>query len=250
MTSETPQRPPSPLRRVERAALLSDLHLHPDDPEGIGRFIQFARTLPGAVDELFILGDLFDAYVGAKHLRVPGYSPLVRAFDALCGNGVAVTLLKGNRDFLLGSDFTKATGARVAGDEDAFESGGRRFLLVHGDLFCINDLRYQAMRRRLRSPAMVFLSRTLPLSILLRIAARLRRTSMEEIAAKTPAEMGIVPSEVEKRLAEGYDEVVCGHVHDPQIVKLRRGTLTVLPAWPARPGTCRIIAGDVRFDAP
>ncbi|MFN0204981.1 MAG: UDP-2,3-diacylglucosamine diphosphatase [Planctomycetota bacterium] len=238
------------LRNVDRAALISDLHLHPGDPAGIDVFVRFARKLPGAVDELFILGDLFDAYVGTKHLKIDGYSPIVRALDSLMGNGVRVTLLKGNRDFLLDAGFTKATGAGVAGDEDAFMSGGKRFLVVHGDLFCINDIRYQSMRKKLRSPVIAAMSRTLPLPILLGIASRLRKTSAQEIATKTPAEMGIVNDEVSKRLAEGFDAVVCGHVHDPKTVNLQNGTLVVLPAWPAAPGTLWLKKGAMEFAGP
>lgn len=240
----------SPLRHIDRAALISDLHLHPADPGGIDVFVRFARKLPGAVDELLILGDFFDAYVGTKHLKIDGYSPLVRALDSLTGNGVRVTLLKGNRDFLLDEGFTKATGAGVAGDEDAFESGGKRFLVVHGDLFCIRDVRYQSMRRKLRSPLISAASRTLPLPVLLGIASKLRKTSAEEIATKTPAEMGIVNDEVSKRLGEGYDTVVCGHVHDPKTVNLQNGTLIVLPAWPAAPGTLWLKKGAMEFACP
>lgn len=236
-------------RQVSRAALISDLHLSTTDPATIAQFIQFTKTLPGRADELFILGDFFDAYVGVKHLRVEQYKSIVTAFHELIHKGVAVTLLRGNRDFLLNKQFERATGARVAGDEDAIASGGRKFLLVHGDLFCINDLRYQAMRRRLRSPWMRAAARVLPLSVSLRIAAKLRKASVAEIKTKTPAEMGIVDSEVVARLGEGHDVVICGHVHDPRTTTLQNGTLVVLPAWPAAPGTCWIEGGTVRFES-
>lgn len=240
---------PAP-RRVGRAAVVSDLHLADDDAAGIERFLALARRLPGRVEELLVLGDLFEAYVGSPHLRAEGYRGLVRALDALVGNGVAVTVLRGNRDFLLDAGFERATGARVAGDETAFESGGRRILCVHGDLFCTRDLRYQAMRRKLRSPLVPALAKTLPLPVLLGIARRLRRASMEEIAAKAASEMGIVDAEVERRLAEGHDTVICGHVHLPRRSRLAGGELVVLPAWPARPGTLWIDEGILRFDEP
>ncbi|MBL8696661.1 MAG: UDP-2,3-diacylglucosamine diphosphatase [Planctomycetes bacterium] len=235
------------LRRVDRAVIISDLHLTPNDPEGIDRFVALARKLPGAVQELFILGDLFEAYVGRKHLFVDGYRPVVRALDLLVSNGVAVTCLRGNRDFLLDEGFTKATGARVAGDEDTFVSGERRILAVHGDLFCVHDLRYQAMRAKLRRPWVRWASRTLPLPVLLRIAGGLRSKSRAEIAMKTTGEMGIVDAEVERRLAEGFDLVLCGHVHEPQSRRLGGGELVVLPAWPEPPGTLWLDRGALRF---
>lgn len=235
-------------REVASAALISDLHLSPEDPRAVEIFVNFTKKLPGAVRELFILGDLFEAYVGAKHLRVPGYAPVVAALRGLASAGISVTVLKGNRDFLLDSNFTKITGAAVAGDETSFTCGGKKFLLVHGDLFCIRDVRYQAMRRKLRSPMIQFASRSLPLFVSLRVAAKLRKTSMKEIQQKTPSEMGIVDSEVSARLAQGYDYVICGHVHDPRVTKLQNGTLVVLPAWPMEPGTCRIAGGVVSFD--
>jgi UDP-2,3-diacylglucosamine hydrolase len=236
------------LRSVARAAVVSDLHLTPDDAAALDRFLAFVRKLPGRVDALWILGDLFEAYVGTKHLRVPGYRALVHALDALAGNGVAVTCLHGNRDFLLDAGFTKATGARVAGDEDAFESGGKRILCVHGDLFCVRDRKYQAMRRKLRSPLVRAAARTLPLPVLLSFARKLRKTSAEAIAMKTSAEMGIVDSEVEARLREGFDVVICGHVHDPRRTALAGGELVVLPAWPSAPGALWIDRGVLRFE--
>ena len=239
----------APLRRLERAALISDLHLSPADPSGIERFAALTRALPGRADELLILGDLFDAFVGRKHLRVEGIRPVTDAIRALVGRGVAATCLWGNRDFLLDDAFERASGARVAGDEDRFESGGRRFLAVHGDLFCVRDVRYQAMRRKLRSPLVRAAARALPLSLSMRVAGGLRAKSRAEIAAKTPAEMGIVDAEVEARLAEGFDAVVCGHVHDPRTTALRGGTLVVLPAWPESPGTLWIERGATRFEA-
>jgi UDP-2,3-diacylglucosamine hydrolase len=246
----TGTRGPTSLRRVARAAVISDLHLSPADPRGIDTFAAFARKLPGRVDELFILGDLFEAYVGSKHLTIPPYQPVVRALDALVGNGTAVTCLRGNRDFLLDEGFTRATGARVAGDEEAFESGGVKFLCVHGDLFCTRDLRYQSMRRKLRSPWTARLSKVLPLGASLAIAGRLRKTSMAEVKAKTPGEMGIVDAEVSSRLREGYGVVLCGHVHDPRATDLDLGQLVVLPAWPEPPGTLWIHDGRMKFDLP
>jgi len=236
------------MRAVERAVVISDLHLTPADPAGIDRFEALARRLPGSADELLILGDLFDAYVGRKHLTVAWMRPVIRALDLLVGTGVRVTCLHGNRDFLLDGAFERATGARVAGDEDSFTSGGKRFLLVHGDLFCVLDVRYQAMRRKLRTPLVRAAARTLPLSVSLRIAGGLRAKSRAEIAAKAPAEMGIVDSVVEARLAEGFDVVICGHVHDPRTTALAKGTLVVLPAWPDAPGTLRIARGETRFE--
>lgn len=239
----------SPPRRVARAAVISDLHLTPADPRGIERFEAFARALPGRADELLILGDLFDAYVGRKHLRIGGVAPVVDAIAALGRAGVAVTCLWGNRDFLLDAGFERASGARVAGDDDRFTSGGVRFLAVHGDLFCVRDVRYQAMRRKLRTPLVRAASRALPLPVLRRIAGGLRAKSRAEIAAKTPAEMGIVDAEVEARLAEGFDVVVCGHVHDPRTTAVKGGTLVVLPAWPEPPGTLWVEDGKTRFEA-
>lgn len=231
-----------------RVALMSDLHLAPDDPAGIEQFVKFTKTLPGRADAFAVLGDLFEAYVGTKHLRVSGYRPVVEAFQSLHRAGIDVTVLAGNRDFLLDRGFERATGARAAGDEFAFESGGRRFLLTHGDLFCIRDVRYQRMRKKLRSRAFRLLPHVLPLSVSLQIAGRLRKASKEEILAKTPAEMGIVDTEVAAKLGLGYDFVVCGHVHDPRVTRLDNGTLVVLPAWPAPPGTCWIRDGELSFE--
>ena len=165
-------------RSVARAAVISDLHLTSDDEARMERFLAFARKLPGRVDELLILGDLFEAYVGRKHLGVAGYRPLGARDRRIGGKRRGGHLPAREPRLFVGFLVHEIHGARVAGDEEAFVSGGRRILCVHGDLFCVRDLRYQAMRRKLRSPVLRGVAKALPLPVLLRIAGKLRKTSM------------------------------------------------------------------------
>jgi UDP-2,3-diacylglucosamine hydrolase len=215
--------------------LASDFHLTPDDPAGLATFHAFLKDVVAGAERFYLIGDIFETWVGKKHLRWPEYRAVFDALRALSASGTDVVLFHGNRDFLLGAAEAAVCAGRVVGEESEFALYGRRALLLHGDSLCTNDVGYQKTKPILRGGFVRFLTHVLPFATQLRIARKLRGTSKRSVAMKATAEMEIVPDAVRARYAEGYEVMVCGHVHRPGVRTYTGGArevdLHVLGAW-------------------
>jgi len=130
---------------------VSDLHISIDKPRIARRFIKFLEQRARHAAAVYILGDLFDAWVGDDDFTPPNKA-IRKALKALTEQGVAVFFQPGNRDFLVGQRFATDTGVTLLGDFEVVDLNGIRTLLTHGDLLCTDDLPYQAFRVRSRSP--------------------------------------------------------------------------------------------------
>jgi UDP-2,3-diacylglucosamine hydrolase len=197
------------------ALVIADLHLALDAAPEIDTFVRWLAAQRTA-RALFVLGDLFEYWIGAPHLAHPNARRVCAAFAAFAGERGPVHLLHGNRDFLLDAAFERASGARVHpfGLLGAAGPQRRRVLLLHGDELCIHDHSYQRMRRVLRSAPVAWLARALPAFALEAAARRLRRTSQGAVAAKRPLAVEQVPAVAWRWLAAcDAAELVCGHAH-------------------------------------
>lgn len=130
---------------------ISDLHISLEKPEITRRFLHFLRHRAGRARALYILGDLFDAWIGDDD-NTPPNKAVKAALKALTDAGTRVFLLQGNRDFLLGSRFAAETGITLLDEFSAIDLNGHLALLTHGDLLCTDDLPYQAFRIKSHSP--------------------------------------------------------------------------------------------------
>lgn len=130
---------------------ISDLHLTADRPETVERFLALCGDRARGAERFFILGDLFDAYIGDDNRAWP-FSAVRQALAGLTRDGTQVGFQAGNRDFLVGERFARETGARLLGDHELIDLYGTPTLLMHGDLLCTDDVQYQAARLRVRSP--------------------------------------------------------------------------------------------------
>ena len=196
---------------------ISDLHLDAGEPDTLRRFLTFIEHDARAARELYILGDLFEAWVGDDD-DDPRLAPILAALAQLTRAGVPCAVMHGNRDFLIGPRFCAATGCRLLGDYERIDLYGERVLLTHGDLLCTDDTRYQSLRATLRSPAWQreFLAK--PLAERHKIAADLRELSATEIAAKSYDIMDVNQTTVERTMREhGVSLLVHGHTHRPAI---------------------------------
>jgi UDP-2,3-diacylglucosamine hydrolase len=195
------------------ALCIGDLHLDAGDAacaETLVRFLERERNAPALV----ILGDLFEAWVGPAHARLPGARATVEALAHWTRAGRALHVVPGNRDFLLGEAFERASGARLHPSGFVARLLGERTLIVHGDELCTLDVRYQRMKRVLRSTAVTALAPRLPSALALAVARRLRARSVRAVAAKPSAETAQQPGEVERLAREvGADCVLVGHAH-------------------------------------
>jgi UDP-2,3-diacylglucosamine hydrolase len=129
---------------------LSDLHLSFDKPQITRHFIHFLQTKARAAQKIYILGDLFDAWVGDDDFTKPN-AQIRRELKQLTDSGVEIYFQRGNRDFLIGERFAQETGVILLNDYAVIDLKGERTLLTHGDLLCSDDLPYQAFREKSRT---------------------------------------------------------------------------------------------------
>jgi UDP-2,3-diacylglucosamine hydrolase len=217
------------------ALFISDLHLHAGDAETARRFGEFIAGPARAARELYILGDLFEAWVGDDD-DDPRIAPIADALKTLTDSGVKCALMHGNRDFLLGQRFCALTGCRLLGDYERLTMFGQPVLLTHGDLLCTDDTRYMTLRAELHSPAWQqdFLAK--PLAERRQIASDLRQLSATEIAMKSDFIMDVNQAAVERTMRE-HDVALLlhGHTHRPAVHRFslsgRPAARIVLGAW-------------------
>lgn len=195
---------------------VSDVHLRYDDVPYLGRFTSFLDAVPRFGRELFIHGDLFDFYVGPKQGARTFYRPLFDGVRSLVGEGIAVTLLHGNRDYLMGEDFV-AAGAKVVADRLVLDLGGMKTHLSHGDEFCIHDLSYQRAKRVLRARPVVAMTKALPVAAAVYAAKLYRKISARKARRSSGGygnRLGTILDGVAQLLSrERFDAVIAGHIH-------------------------------------
>jgi UDP-2,3-diacylglucosamine hydrolase len=235
MSAQAP-RPPAPPLEVREplgpgTLFLADLHLDAWRAEPGRRFAAWVDALP-ELPALVVLGDLFDAWVSPRQLELPGVAEVCRALAARAARGTRLWLVPGNRDFLLGAAFERASGARLAPAGALFACGTSRLLALHGDELCTLDRAYQRLRRVMRSPLVLGLAPRVPLALGGAIGRRLRTASTRAVAAKPPAEKAMQAGEAERRLAAARaDVLVCGHAHEFRDERLAAGRWIVLDAF-------------------
>jgi UDP-2,3-diacylglucosamine hydrolase len=175
-----------------------------------------------------IVGDLFDAWVGPAHESCPGARQVIQALADLTAAGTSVQVLHGNRDFLLGESFERASGAAVRpAGLDAVLEDGTHVALLHGDELCTLDHSYQRLRRVLRSRLVCSLAPRVPLSLGGAVARRLRSASVQAVAYKPSAEKQMQEPACRRAARErSAAVVVCGHAHRARDVQLSDG-----PRW-------------------
>ena len=155
---------------------ISDLHLESTRPEIGAQFVEFLQTEAVGVDALFILGDLFESWIGDDDPN-PHYGMIKVELSSLVRNGVPVFFMHGNRDFMIGEGFSKETGIQLLPDPIVVSVYGQDVLLAHGDAYCTDDTKYQAVRKMTRNPSWQAMMLQKPLDERQAIAAQAREDS-------------------------------------------------------------------------
>ena len=196
---------------------ISDLHLEPAHPARTALLLDFLHQTAPSVDALYILGDLFEAWIGDDDDAEPGPT-VAAALRRLTAGGVPVFFLHGNRDFLLGERFAAAAGVQLLLESTVIDLAGERVLLLHGDTLCTDDTDYQAFRAQVRNPAWQAELLNLPLAHRRMLAAQLRESSRQATGQKAAEIMDVNPAEVE-RVMRRHDvqRLIHGHTHRPAI---------------------------------
>jgi UDP-2,3-diacylglucosamine hydrolase len=217
---------------------ISDLHLDGARPDITDQFLEFLRDEASRAERLYILGDLFEAWIGDDDPD-PDKRRVIEALRALTSGGVRCFVMQGNRDFLLGSRFCSETGTQLIADGTIVAVTGRKVLLMHGDTLCTDDHAYQRLRRIVRNPIVQWILRSLSLAQRQRLAERMRAGSKAHIEAadkSMPYVMDVNGDAVADAFrAAGVDCLIHGHTHRPAIHKLnvdgKECTRIVLGDW-------------------
>ncbi|MEP7181516.1 MAG: UDP-2,3-diacylglucosamine diphosphatase [Betaproteobacteria bacterium] len=195
---------------------LSDLHLAPERPGLVAAFAAFCAGPARAAAGVYVLGDLFDSWIGDDQLREPLAAAVARDLHAVAQSGVAVHLMRGNRDFLLGERFAQAAGATLLPEQIVVDLCGIPTLLLHGDSLCTDDVQYQRYRAWMLDPAHQRLFLALPYPVRRGIARWLRRNSRRKTAGKSEDILDVTPAAVEAAFrATGVSRMIHGHTHRP-----------------------------------
>ena len=214
---------------------VSDLHLQAERPALTRAFLSFLGNQHGQIEALYILGDLFEAWLGDDDQSEPGMS-VISALQQLKASGTECFVMHGNRDFLLGQAFCASAGCELLPDPAVIDLYGKRVLLMHGDSLCTEDHDYLAFRHQVRDPIWQQQFLAQPLAQRQAIARQLREQSMAANASKNADIMDVTESEVLASFARHQvDLLIHGHTHRPQVHHYRENgqslTRIVLGDW-------------------
>jgi UDP-2,3-diacylglucosamine hydrolase len=220
---------------------ISDLHLDDARAPITALFLAFAAGPASRAEALYILGDLFEFWVGDDGIDLPPNRAVADALAALSRRGTRVYFMHGNRDFLVRDGFAAAAGATLLADPTEVDLYGRRTLLMHGDTLCTDDIAYQRFRAQVHDPRQQesFLARSIAERNA--IVRGVRGQSDAAKAGKSEEIMDVSPRTVEEMLRRhGYPTLVHGHTHRPatHVIEVdgHRCERWVLPDWYERGG--------------
>ncbi len=194
----------------------SDLHLSPRSTGATRLFLDFLAGPVRQAKELYLLGDLFEAWVGDDDIDDPYHRKVIAALSSATESGVEISVMHGNRDFLLGEVFAHAAGVRLISDPYILSTAEWQFVLSHGDALCLDDTEYQQFRAQVRSPAwqQAFLNQALVTRQA--IAAQMRAASESNQLARSNPYTDLQPAATEDFLRQhGYATFIHGHTHQP-----------------------------------
>ncbi|PPV07809.1 UDP-2,3-diacylglucosamine hydrolase [Xanthomonas bromi] len=240
---------------------ISDLHLDPARPAITQLFLEFLQTQVPDSDALYILGDLFEAWIGDDTPSTATAADAVAvALRAVADAGVPVFFMPGNRDFLVGETYAQRAGFRILPDPTVIDLYGHTTLLLHGDLLCTDDTAYQAFRAQTRDPVFQAQFLAQPLAARVAFAQQARAASQARYAelkqgdqAQLDTVTDVSPAEVEATFVwYGVDRLIHGHTHRPAIHTLQAGGTTctriVLGDWYAQGSVLHVDADGVSLE--
>ena len=233
---------------------VSDLHLDPARPEITRLFGEFVDGEARGADALYILGDLFEAWVGDDDPSEAG-ALVAEKLRSLADSGVPVGFIRGNRDFLVGEEYAHRAGMAILPDPAVVMLYGRPTLLMHGDLLCTDDIAYQQFRAQTRDPAWQAQFLAQPLAARLAFAEKARAASkaragelrdagtMETITDVSP------PTVAEAFKRYGIDTLIHGHTHRPAKHENGGDTRIVLGDWYEQGSVLRVTPQGAELSA-
>ena len=233
-----------------RTLFISDLHLDDSRPGIVAQFERFLAQVARGADGLYILGDLFEYWIGDDGAGMPLPARVITALQDAAGD-TPVKFMHGNRDFLVAERFSQATGVALLADPTVVDLYGTRTLLMHGDTLCTGDVAYQKFRAQVHDPAWQSAVLAKPIADRVALAEQLRLMSEGAKNGKTMAIMDVADEAVEKAFeASGCDVMIHGHTHRPgrhvHRVGGRDRVRWVLNDWYRSPGYLEATPAGIR----
>jgi UDP-2,3-diacylglucosamine hydrolase len=201
---------------MSASLFISDLHLAPERPRILEQFFRFLEGPAREADALYVLGDLFEHWLGDDNREDPLNRIVGEAFATLAAAGPAVYFMHGNRDVLVGEDFARRAGARMVADPTTVDLHGTPTLLMHGDTLCTDDVEYLKFRAYAHDPANQARFLGQPIEARRAEMEALRVRNIDAKQGKTAQIMDVNAAAVEQALREaGYPRLIHGHTHRP-----------------------------------
>ncbi|AHG76452.1 UDP-2,3-diacylglucosamine hydrolase [Mannheimia varigena USDA-ARS-USMARC-1388] len=210
---------------------IADLHLNENQPEITQHFLQFMQQKAPLAQAVYILGDLFDFWIGDDE-ESELISTVKAAIKTLTTSGVKCYFICGNRDFLIGKRFSEQTGMVILPDYHVINLFGTSTLLCHGDTLCTDDVKYQQFRKKVHQKWRQAIFLMLPLSWRIRIAEKIRSKSKQEKRDKS-TEIMDVNAEFTAKIATKFNttQLIHGHTHRQAVHNAENFTRIVLGDW-------------------
>ena len=204
---------------MKKTYFISDLHLDPSRPHLFKLFDDFIDKIRPDVETLYILGDLFEFWIGDDIIDLPigkPYLPVIEKLKSLSDSGVQLFFIQGNRDFLIGQRFMDRIGAELLPDETVIDLYGTPVLIMHGDTLCTDDKGYQLMRRIFRWKIVQKIYLSMSPEKRSQKAGQVRQSTSEKNKQKSSMILDVNQQAVEKSLkSRGVSFLIHGHTHRP-----------------------------------
>lgn len=227
---------------------ISDLHLCDQRPAITALFLDFLAREARAADALYILGDLFEYWLGDEAASQPAHRPIMDGLRAASLH-VPIRVMHGNRDFLMGAGFERASGCRLIPDPTRIGLYGTPALLMHGDALCTADAEHMAFRAMVRDEKWQREFLTKPVAEREEIARQYRAYSKMATSKKSPEIMDVTPEAVEAVMRQHHVlHLIHGHTHRPRehslILDGKAAKRVVLGDWYEQGSVLRVSAKD------
>ena len=198
---------------MQKTYFIADLHLSENRPHLLALFRQFMQEQAPEAEKLYILGDLFDFWIGDDE-QSDLISEVQQLIRHLTEQGVPCYFQHGNRDFLIGKKFAKACGLTLLPTYHVIDLYGTPTLLCHGDTLCVDDVKYQQYRKKVHQKWRQWLFLHLPLKVRLKIAEKIRAKSRQDKQLKSTEIMDVNAAFVQQMFAQFHvTQMIHGHTH-------------------------------------
>ena len=206
------QRSALPLNTMRKTLIIADLHLTSIEADKLDLFCRFCQNEAASADQLFILGDLFNTWIG-DDISIFEYRVVIDCLKSLT-KSTAVFVMIGNRDFLLSSQFEQQSGCQLINEPYLLQQSDQDYVLIHGDSLCIDDIGYQKMKKVLRNRLVQLIFLSLPKKWRLKLSGKIRQKSIKAQSYKSEEIMDVNQDTVDA-LMENYpnSNLIHGHTH-------------------------------------